>query len=80
MNSPRTFIVALAGWLVKRFDHTARWLANRSDLQYFSNRKIAFGGGIYLGPWGIHIFLDLGKWLWSFESAPEESNGSETRS
>jgi len=47
------------------------------DFQYFSDRTFALGGGIYIGSWGVHIYLDFWKWCLSFESRVHESRQEE---
>jgi hypothetical protein len=43
------------------------------DFQYFPDRTFALGAGIYIGSWGVHIYLDFWKWCLSFESNPKPS-------
>lgn len=43
------------------------------DFQYFPDRTFALGVGIYIGSWGVHIYVDFWKWCLSFESKVKES-------
>ena len=36
----------------------------------FRDRGFALGAGIYIGSWGVNIYLDFWQWCLSFESQP----------
>jgi len=38
--------------------------------QYFRDRTFALGAGIYVGSWGVHIYLDFWRWCLTYESHP----------
>lgn len=42
--------------------------------------RFALGGGIYIGPWGVHIYVDFLMWLlsfeWNRERATPETSGT----
>ena len=40
-------------------------------LQRFQDR-FALGAGIYIGSWGVNIYLDFWQWCFSFESEPRQ--------
>jgi hypothetical protein len=49
------------------------------EFHYFSDRTFAFGGGIYIGSWGVHIYLDFWRWCFMFESNPSKESQAEQR-
>lgn len=38
------------------------------SLDRFGDRKFALGAGIYIGSWGVHVYIDFWQWCLSFES------------
>jgi hypothetical protein len=43
-------------------------ILDKFDFQSFPDRPFALGAGIYIGSWGVHIYLDFLRWCLSFES------------
>lgn len=34
--------------------------------------RFALGAGIYIGSWGVHIYIDIWQWLFAFEKIKQK--------
>jgi len=35
--------------------------------------RFALGAGIYIGSWGVHIYIDIWQWRFAFESKRDKT-------